>query len=117
MTNPANKPHEVSAAQAKCANCQELVDADQLEEISGFPVHPAPGEMMPVGQCPSCSGPCHPVKSPRVAQTSDGYKFSEQSDGTWSDGDMTFDSLEQLLEQDPDTLIDGKPVLSDEKPD
>lgn len=46
----------------------------------------------------------------RVARTSDGYSFTEQPDGTWSDGDMTFDSLEQLLQEDPDTHIDGLPV-------
>lgn len=46
----------------------------------------------------------------RTARTSDGYAFTEQPDGTWSDGDMTFDSLAQLMENDPDVLVDGLPV-------
>lgn len=27
-----------------------------------------------------------------VFQTSDGYKLTRQEDGTWSDGDLTFDA-------------------------
>lgn len=48
------------------------------------------------------------ASTPRVATTSDGYKFTEQGDGTWSDGDMTFDSINDLFEQDPQLTIDGK---------
>ena len=48
----------------------------------------------------------------RTAQTSDGYSFTEQPDGTWSDGDMIFDSLAHLVESDPDVLVDGLPVAS-----
>jgi hypothetical protein len=36
----------------------------------------------------------------RIAITEDGYKFTEQTDGTWTDGDMTFDNLESLLAAD-----------------
>lgn len=28
--------------------------------------------------------------------TEDGYRFTEQPDGTWTDGDITYDSLEQI---------------------
>lgn len=51
----------------------------------------------------------------RVARTSDGYSFTEALDGSWSDGDMTFNDIAQLLEQDPDLLIDGLPVLEIDK--
>lgn len=41
----------------------------------------------------------------RVARTEDGYRFVEQADGTWTDGDMTFDNLEQLLDADLGVVI------------
>lgn len=53
----------------------------------------------------------------RVARTSDGYSFTEEPDGSWTDGDMTFESLAQLLEEDPDLLIDGKPVPQSSNPE
>lgn len=49
----------------------------------------------------------------RKARTSDGYTFYEQPDGRWTDTrdgnpestDMTWDSLDQIQEQDPDTVV------------
>lgn len=52
---------------------------------------------------------CGRTNAARVARTSDGYAFTEQPDGSWTDGDMTFDSLTQLLEQDPDATISVQP--------
>lgn len=45
---------------------------------------------------------------PKVAQTSDGYKFYEQPDGTYTDGDVTYESLDELLSTDPQLTVDGK---------
>ena len=45
---------------------------------------------------------------PRVAVTTDGYKFTEQPDGSWSDGDMNYGSIDDLFEQEPQLVIDGK---------
>lgn len=50
-------------------------------------------------------------KPPRVASMSDGFSFQEQPDGSWTDGDMTFDSLRSMFEEDPDVLIDGLPAM------
>lgn len=32
----------------------------------------------------------------RRITTEDGYRFTEQPDGTWTDGDMVYDNLEQI---------------------
>lgn len=54
---------------------------------------------------------------PRVAMFSDGYRFTEQPDGTWTDdGDMTWDSLQSMLDEDPDLLIDGVRAAPSENP-
>ena len=45
---------------------------------------------------------------PKIAVTSDGYKFIEQPDGTYTNGDMTFESLDELLSTDPQLIVDGK---------
>lgn len=47
-------------------------------------------------------------KNPKVAMTSDGYKFYEQPDGTYTNGDMTFESLDELFSTDPQLTVDGK---------
>ena len=44
----------------------------------------------------------------RVAVTEDGYSFTEQPDGTWTDGDQTFNSIDDLFSADPKLTIDGK---------
>jgi hypothetical protein len=41
----------------------------------------------------------------RTATTEDGYKFTEQADGTWTDGDMTFSNLQELLDADLNVTI------------
>lgn len=41
----------------------------------------------------------------RKVRTSDGYEFAEQEDGTWTDGDMTFESLEQILDSDSESVV------------
>ena len=45
---------------------------------------------------------------PKIAMTSDGYKFYEQPDGTYTDGDVTFESLDELFSTDPQLTVDGK---------
>jgi hypothetical protein len=35
---------------------------------------------------------------PTKVKTEDGYTFTQQEDGTYSDGDMTFDDLDQLMQ-------------------
>jgi len=52
----------------------------------------------------------------RMAETTDGYVFYEQPDGTWSDQpgedqsnvDMVFDSIDDLFADNPDLIVDGK---------
>lgn len=61
--------------------------------------------------------PTTPPTKPRVAMFSDGYRFTEQPDGTWTDdGDMTWDSLQSMLDEDPDLLIDGVRAAPSETP-
>jgi hypothetical protein len=38
----------------------------------------------------------------RIAITEDGYTFIEQNDGSWDNGDMVFNSLDELVK--PETL-------------
>jgi hypothetical protein len=44
---------------------------------------------------------------PRIFLTEDGYRFTEQADGTWSDGDLTFGSLEDLQHEVDGRIIEG----------
>jgi hypothetical protein len=48
--------------------------------------------------------------TPRVARTGDGYTLTEQPDGSWTDGDLTFVSLDALKKDDSHLLIDSKPL-------
>lgn len=41
----------------------------------------------------------------RKATTEDGYTFYEQPDGTWTDGDMTWQSLDELLAADLGAVV------------
>lgn len=34
----------------------------------------------------------------QVAYTEDGYRLVKQPNGTWTNGDMTFESLDQILD-------------------
>jgi hypothetical protein len=70
-------------------------------------------EGLPVGMSikPIGSVPKTLIKTestPKVATTSDGYKFYEQPDGTYTNGDMTFESLDELFSTDPQLTVDGK---------
>ena len=70
-------------------------------------------EGMPVGMSIKPTNPLSnvPIKTevkPKVAMTSDGYKFYEQPDGTYTNGDMTFDSLDDLFSMDQQLTVDGK---------
>jgi hypothetical protein len=44
------------------------------------------------------------LRSACTVVTSEGYRFDLQSDGTWSDGDMSFDSLDSLYEANEGNL-------------
>jgi len=70
-------------------------------------------EGMPVGMSIKPTSPLSnlPIKTevkPKVAMTSDGYKFYEQPDGTYTNGDMTFESLDDLFSMDQQLIVDGK---------
>jgi len=43
-------------------------------------------------------------------KTGDGYTFKLTADGTWSDGDMTFDSVEQMMEENDVVIGDDSDV-------
>ena len=40
------------------------------------------------------------------AKTSDGFIFFRQPDGTYTDGDLVYDSDEELAEADPDVVFE-----------
>ena len=42
----------------------------------------------------------------RKAITEDGYTFTEQVDGSWTDGDMTFETLDELIAADLNITIE-----------
>ena len=60
----------------------------------------------PIGSVPKTS--MKTESTPKVAMTSDGYKFYEQPDGTYTNGDMTFESLDELFSTDPQLTVNGK---------
>jgi hypothetical protein len=50
-----------------------------------------------------------PGQRPRVIRTEDGYTFERQEDGSWSDGDMTFDSLADVVDGADFTVLEWEP--------
>lgn len=95
-----------SALKAKCPRC-------------GVPSEPDPEGMPGDGMlCDKCSADLiksgiedspevkkaaeSPEEEPFAVQTEDGFVFIRQPNGSYTDGDMTFDSLDQLVEEDLD---------------
>jgi hypothetical protein len=60
-----------------CISCSTLVDERNCQ----------PGLNGEGDICPAC------LKAATRIRTEDGFVFSRQPDGSWSDGDLTFDSL------------------------
>lgn len=56
------------------------------------------GEVNTAIECITCGEVLLDFNQPTVVCTEDGYQFELQKDGKWSDGDITYDSLDQLAE-------------------
>lgn len=48
---------------ASCANCEGRFTADKLLPIKDAFERVAPGELMPLGECPNCGALCHAVEA------------------------------------------------------
>ncbi|MDO3380397.1 hypothetical protein [Geoalkalibacter halelectricus] len=51
--------------------------------------------------------------TPAKLKTEDGYTFVRQSDGTWTDGDMTFDSIAEIAASVAIAQIEGSLTLDE----
>jgi hypothetical protein len=56
------KPEPSGEGLTECQNCCEIRPESELDEIDNLLARLAPGDIVPVGQCPDCGALCQPVR-------------------------------------------------------
>lgn len=63
---------------ALCDNCESRFTANKLLPIKDVFARVAPGEPMPLGECPNCGALCHAVEAGRTYEVA-GKSFSSRA--------------------------------------
>jgi uncharacterized ParB-like nuclease family protein len=90
------------------ADGSHRLEAAKLRGEKTIPAYVSPHDKEGLEQIAKFKMNAKDAKPSKVAQTSDGYKFYEQPDGTWTNGDMTFKSIDELFSTDPQLTVNGK---------